>query len=164
MASVNLIVDFPESPRQQPERAVPSSSRTRVAFQDLVDVKFVENLSIKYKTELWFSGREMKMFKYETAFHIRTIDSHNLTMAQYAEMNVRDTSVFMGLEVHLTKDTARNIVVRRRALWTAVRAEQQRQSKAGICDPAQMASVAKMESEVSSKRAQIIALIHSEKC
>ncbi len=124
---------------------------------------FVENLSLNYKTELWFSGSEMRLMKREAAMLLREISSHGISMAEYAEMSVHDTSAFMGLETYLTESSARNIAQRRWAVWNAVLSEQRRQHMAGICDPVKMRSVSEAASGMSSTRAWIIGKLHASK-
>ncbi|KAL7528713.1 hypothetical protein ACHAXR_002587 [Thalassiosira sp. AJA248-18] len=146
---MELIVDFPQ-PRQ------------RVSFHPHIEVRFVENLAVNHKADLYFSEYNIKSFRYQTKLTLKQISS-KMTMAQYAEMNVSDTSTFMGLENYLSESTPRKITGRRRAVVKAVCMEQQRQVEAGVSDQAKMANVAQAESEVSLRRAQIIALLHSDK-
>ena len=86
-----------------------------------------------------------------------------MTMAQYAEMNIQDTSAFMGFEQHMSKKTKKEIVYKRGALFRAVHSEQQRQFEAGIYDPDVTAKISLRCSAWSRKRAQLIGLIHAEK-
>ena len=122
---MQLIVDFPTK----------TPMRGGVTFADESEMKFVENLSNTYKDELWFSHFEMQLFRRELAWLIKTISSSNITMAQFAEMNVRDTSAFLGLEAYLTKSSSRGVVERRRTIADAVLAEQRRQLAFGVSDP-----------------------------
>lgn len=159
---MNLIVDFPQSRRQHTMSCPPGR---RVSFTGQTDIIVVKDLSEQHKTDLWFTRCEMKTFKCQAALQLRNIESHNLTMAQYAEMNAQDTSAFMGLETYLSTTTTANIKARRLAVWAAVLAEQhrQREETGGVCDdPAKVARVSLRETAVSQKRARIIALIHAD--
>ena len=86
-----------------------------------------------------------------------------MTMAQYAEFHVEDTSAFMGLESYLTKDALLGIAHRKEAIRVAVLSEQRRQYRSGINDPDALARVSQDVSDLSTKRAQIIGMIHAEK-
>ena len=153
----NLIVDFPHQIHGS------SPNTPRVSFADHIEGKIVENLSHKHKTDLWFTHHEMKSFKTQTVFLLRSIKANRMTMSQYANMNIQDTSVFMGLERYLSKKTSKAIVYKRKAICRAVRSEQQRQLDAGLYDPDTMASVSQAVSDWCRKRARIAALIHAEK-
>jgi len=124
---------------------------------------FVENLVIQHKADLWFSKLEMKSFKYVTAMTLRTIKAANMTIAEYAERNAADTSLFMGLENYLTNSTSDSIRRRRRAVVEAVLLEQARQIMAhdGICDHEKLAKISEAVTAVDQRRAYIIALIHA---
>jgi hypothetical protein len=150
---MDLIVDFPQN------RISSSLRKRRVSFQDELDVKFVQNLSHKHRDDIWFSADEMHSFGYKTALTVRTITS-TMTMAEYAELHVKDTSAFLGLEKYFTDTSHQKIKDQRRVVRRAVFLEQQRQLRAGIYDPDEMANVAKAASDWSWKRARIIALIH----
>ena len=152
----NLLVDFPQKPRDS------SPNAPKVSFADHTQIVLIENLSYKYKAELWFTDSEMKSFKTQTVLLLINIKT-NMTMAQYAEMNVQDTSAFMGLEKFMSKKTPKEIVYKRGALYRTVHTEQQRQFEAGIYDPDVMAKISLGWSDWSRKRANIIGLIHAEK-
>ena len=62
---------------------------------------------------------------------VRTITS-SMTMAEYAEFHVEDTSAFMGLESYLTQDTFRGIRYRKETIIAAVLSEQRRQDRFDI--------------------------------
>lgn len=130
-----------------------------------IDMKFVRDLSAEdCRSDLWYSGREMKGFKHLAAWTIRRIvGSGEVTMAQYAEMNAEDTSAFLGLEAYLSPETNRNIFLRRRSIATAVLAEQLRQAARGARDPDGLAKASMAVSDVATKRARIVALIHADK-
>lgn len=150
---MDLIVDFP-SPNARPPR---------VAFADHYEMRVVENLTLEHKGRLWFSGEEMDVIQQRTGRFMSGIVARDMTMAQFAEMNVHDTSTFLGLERYLSIQGVRDIRFRRRAIWRAVRLEQQRQTALGVCDPEAMAILATKESEISKKRARIIGLLHASK-
>ena len=152
---MDLIVDFPQN------RA--SSLRNRaVSFQEQVDTKLIENLSHKHREDIWFSSDEMHSFKHQTALTVRAITS-SMTMAQYAEYHVEDTSAFMGLESYLTKDAFQGIKHRKEAIQRAVLSEQRRQCYSGINDPDALARVSQAVSDLSTRRAGIIGMIHAKK-
>ena len=151
-----ILVDFPHHPHDSFPNA------PRVSFADHNEIVFIENLSHKYKAELWFTDSEMKSFKTQTVLLLINIKT-NMTMAQYAEMNVQDTSAFMGLEKFMSKKTPKEIVYKREALYRTVHSEQQRQFESGIDDPDVMAKISLGWSDWSRKRANIIGLIHAEK-
>jgi hypothetical protein len=166
---MDLIVDFPQHRgssafhnRASSRRA--SSQRNRaVSFQEQVDMKFIKNLSCsKHRDDIWFSSDEMHSFRYQAARTVRAITS-TMTMAQYAEFHVEDTSAFMGLESYLTKDALLGIAHRKEAIRVAVLSEQRRQYHSGINDPDALARVSQDVSDLSTKRAQIIGMIHAEK-
>ena len=157
MPDRNLIVDFPHKPQHHS-----SPNAQRVSFADNAEIVFIENLSYKYKADLWFTAREMKSFKSQTVSLLINIKT-NMNMAQYAEMNIQDTSVFMGLEKFMSKKTPKEIVYKRDALYRTVHSEQQRQFEAGIYDPDIMSKISLGWSDWSRKRAQLIGLIHAEK-
>ncbi|KAL7543183.1 hypothetical protein ACHAXR_012469 [Thalassiosira sp. AJA248-18] len=80
-------------------------------------------------------------------------------MAQIAEQNYQDTSLFMGLESSLSQQMCKDVGHIRRAILS----EHSRQSRSGIHDPDAMAAVSQALSESARKRARIIGLIHAEK-
>mmetsp|Transcript_9580 Transcript_9580/g.17565 ORF Transcript_9580/g.17565 Transcript_9580/m.17565 type:complete len:180 (+) Transcript_9580:13-552(+) len=149
-----LIVEFPQ------QHMLPIKMQPRVSFLDHAKVTFIENLSFEYKADIWFSSQEMELFKTQVARILHSISSSGMSIAQYAEMHVNDTSTFMGLENYLSQNTSQNIRDRREAIWRAVRLEQARQIDAGICDPHAMAVSAGSVSEKSRTRARIIGLLH----
>ena len=80
-----------------------------------------------------------------------------------AELHVKDTSAFLGLENYLTKNTFKEIRRRRKAVPVAVLSEQYRQDRLGINDPDALASASQAASDVSTRRARIIGMMHAEK-
>mmetsp|Transcript_27024 Transcript_27024/g.56305 ORF Transcript_27024/g.56305 Transcript_27024/m.56305 type:complete len:158 (+) Transcript_27024:131-604(+) len=153
---MGLIVDFPQ--HDSPWNTAPPR---RVIFATHTEAKFVENLSLKCKADLWFSIQELESFKSGMARDIRRILSSGMTVADYAEMNVHDTSAFMGLENYFFQNTRQNIRNRRGSVWEVVLSEQQRQLDVGVHDPESMAAIAEAASEKSRKRARIIGLLHA---
>ena len=154
-SNMDLIVDFPHN------RATPQN-KPRVSFAD-IEIKFVENISCsKHRDDLWFSAEEMHSFKYQTAITVRTITS-TMTMAQKAELHVKDTSAFLGLENYLTKNTLQEMKYRRKAAPMAVLSEQHRQDRLGINDPDALASASQAVSDMSTRRARIIGMMHAER-
>ena len=154
--AMDLIVDFPQN------RISSSLRKRRVSFQDELDVKFVQNLSHKHRDDIWFSADEMHSFRYQTALTVRAITS-TMTMAEYAEFHVEDTSAFLGLESYLTKDALLGIRHRKEAIRVAVLSEQRRQYRSGINDPDALARVSQAASDLSTRRARIIGMIHVKK-
>ena len=164
---MDLIVDFPQhraSPPRKQHTARASSRRKRaVSFQEEVEIIFVKNLSCsKHRDDIWFSADEMDSFRYQAARTVRAITS-TMTMAQYAEFHVKDTSAFMGLESYLTKDAFRGIKHRKVAVQTAVLSEQYRQYRSGTSDPNALAQVSQEVSGLSTRRARIIGMIHAKR-
>ena len=164
---MDLIVDFPQhraSPPRKQHTARASSRRNRaVSFQEEVEIIFVKNLSCsKHRDDIWFSSDEMHSFRYQTALTVRAITS-TMTMAQYAEFHVKDTSAFLGLEKYLSQDAFRGIKHRKEALQRAVLSEQRRQYRAGINEPDALARVSQAASDLSTRRARIIGMIHVKK-
>lgn len=150
---MDLIVDFPHV-----------QSNRRVTFVETIDVKFVEDLSFEYKPELWFTHLELRCFQHRTKQLVAAIQSSNtMTMASFAEMNVEDTSAFMGLECYLTDAMPLKIASRRKAVVRAVMSEQERQRRACVYDPDEMAHVSLPVTELARKRASIIGLLHTDK-
>ena len=125
-------------------------------------MKFIQNLSLKHRGDLWFSVDEMNSFRHQAALTVRTITS-SMTMAQYAEFHVQDTSAFMGLESYLTQDTFRGIRYRKEAIIAAVLSEQRRQDRFDVYNSDALAHVSQEVSDVSARRAQIIGMIHAKK-
>lgn len=154
--TMDLIIDFPQN-------ATSSQHHPRVSFDERSELKFVDNLATEYRDAIWYTETEMKSFKVQMALLVRSIRSSDITVAQYAEKNASDTSVFMGLEQHLSEITYKVIIDRRRASWNAVRTEERRQISLGIYDPHEMMKVVRVESEHSEKRARIVGLLHADK-
>jgi len=153
---MDLIVDFPH-------KRAPSQNKPRVSFVGAIEINFVENLSYsKHRDSIWFSAEEMDSFRYQAALTVRTITS-TTTMAEYAEQHVKDTSAFLGLENYLSKNTLQEMKYRRRAAPMAVLSEQHRQDRLGINDPDALASASQAVSDMSTRRARIIGMMHAER-
>ena len=86
-----------------------------------------------------------------------------MTFAQYAEHNIQETSAFMGLENHLSKDTIQEKRHRIGATLRAVILEQQRQLDIGIDDPEAISIISQALSDKSRLRARMIGLLHDDK-
>ena len=128
-----------------------------------MEIIFVKNLSCsKHRDDIWFSSDEMHSFRYQAARTVRAITS-TMTMSEYAEFHVEDTSVFLGLEKYLSQDAFRGTKHRNKAILGAVLSEQLRQYRSGINDPDALARVSQDVSDLSTKRAQIIGMIHVKK-
>ena len=133
-----------------------------MSFANHLEMITIENLSLKHKDDLWFSSQEMNSFKHHTIMTLKSILSINTTVAQYAELNIQETSAFMGLENYLSKDTTQGIGHRRGSIRRAVLLEQQRQLDIGIDDPEAMSIISKVLSEKSRLRARMIGLLHDD--
>ena len=123
----------------------------------------IENLSLKHKDDLWFSSQDMNSFKHQTKMILKGILSINMSVAQYAELKIQETSAFMGLENYLSKETTQEIKHRRRAIHRAVLLEQQCQLDIGIDDPEAISIISEALSEKSRLRARMIGLLHDDK-
>lgn len=133
-----------------------------IYFSDDLDIRHVENLSIKYKETIWLSSHEMKDIRRRNLIEqLRCMRSNHTSLASYAERNINDTSTFMGLEGYLTSNTVKETVRRRQMFLDAVKDEQLRQIQEGINDPEALASVARTMSQWARDRARIIALLHA---
>ena len=85
----------------------------------------------------------------------------NMTLANYAEENIQDTSKFMGLEAYFSPEGMKKIRLQRGLVKRIVLAEQERQHRADIEDPESLARVSQEVSEWSRVRANVIGLIHA---
>ncbi len=132
-----------------------------VSFSDRATVTLVENLSLQHGADLWFSKREMDSFKKQAALLLRTMASNDVTVAEYAEMHLDDTSAFMGLEDHMTPSATGRIRERRGAVRRAVWLEQWRQNATSAFDPDAMRRALEEITAESFQRAQVIAMLHA---
>ena len=155
---MDLIVDFPQTRASYYYH----NKRRVVSFSDQLDVKVVASLSCKHRDNLWFSTDEMHSFKHQAALTVRAITS-TTTMAKHAELHIKDTSAFLGLESYMSKNTLRDIKHRRECILLVVLKEQGRQSRSGIYDSDALARISQAVSDLSTRRARIIGMIHAEK-
>ena len=161
---MNLIVNFPHQDSPFRRRSFTRPPRASVSFSELAEVIDVENLSLKYKNDIWFSGQEMRNFRRQTALFLLQLSSANMSQAQYAVQTIesdKDSSNFMGLESCLTRESSQNIADRKIAVRGAIMQEQARQLDLGINDPDRLALIAEHLSAVSAERARIIGLLHA---
>ena len=146
---MDLIVDFP---RRRPV----------VSFADHCQVHLIDNLAFKYKDDMWFSRREMDSFRQQILETLRSVLLTGQTMAQYAQSNIEDSSVFQGLENYLQTNTRDAVWQRRERVIRGVLSEQQRQLDSGTYDPEAFAVISSRLSKGSRLRARTIGLIHIE--
>lgn len=151
-----LLVDFPQQLRGRRDRQ-------SVTFEEHIEITFIESLIHKHKSDLWWTGREMKSFQHRAAALLNKMKSMNMTLADFAESNLEDTSSWMGLETYMTDNAARMVRSRRKSIVTAVLEEYDRQDGTGIYDPDALARVSAAASDVSRQRARVIALLHDER-
>ena len=161
---MDLIVNFPHQDSPFRRRSFTRPPRASVSFLNENEVNHVENLTLKYKNDLWFSGQEMKDFKRQTSRFLLHLSYANMSLAQFAVQTIEsgtDSSVFMGLECYLTSETALNVNYRKKTIRRAIIEEQARQLDLGINDPDRLALIAERLSTVSAERARIIGLLHA---
>lgn len=159
---MDLIVDFPSKrfPRRQPNR-LPNKEK-RVTFSDQSTVRFVEYHSPEHKAVIWLSQEEVSYTKLRNKMILNTLRENDLTVAQFAKMNMDDTSTFLGLERYFSDTTSQEILHRRSAVRDAVLSEQGRQRRTGEYDADKIARVAMVESATCRKRAHMIGLLHCD--
>ena len=119
----------------------------RVSLAEYHEIIIIENLSLKYKNNLWFSSQEMNSLRHQRTMMIRSILSTNMNVEEYAELNIQETSVFMGLENYLSRDVSQEIGYRTGVIISAVLSEQQRQWDIGIHDPEIICFISEVLSE-----------------
>ena len=85
-----------------------------------------------------------------------------MTVAQYAELHLNESSAFLGIDNYLSNDTIRGVVKRRRAIIDAVLLEQERQYRSDNIDADIMTVVSEAISGLSARRARLIARLHSK--
>ena len=122
----------------------------------------VENLAHEHNTDLWYTASELKSFKRNATLLIISIHSSGMTVAQYAELHLNESSAFLGIDNYLSNDTIRGVVKRRRAIVDAVLLEQERQYRSDNIDADIMAVVLEAISGLSARRARLIARLHSK--
>ena len=152
--SPDLIVDFPQATR----RVVPHKP-PRVSFANEIRIGFVERLS----PDLWYSRREIQAFKFQTALILKMANERDMTIAQLAEMNVQDTSVFLGLEKVFSDTTYWEIERQKCMHRRGILSEQARQLRCGVYDADALGRVSEGTSDWSRRRARIIGLLHADK-
>jgi len=86
-----------------------------------------------------------------------------MTVAQCADMNAQEMSLFMGLESYLLETTMLETYYQRRAITSNILSEQERKLREGIYDPNSMTDVLVAALDWAMKRSQIITLLHSDK-
>ena len=148
--NMELIVDFP-----QDKNAI----KPRVTFTDRIEMKSVENITLKYKADLFFSAREVQMFKLRNVYQLNRLRESGPEAYFDPEL---DTADIMGLEKCLTEETYQACLRRREAYSKAVISEQERQISLGIYDAHALALISEQASETSRTRAHIIGLLHAE--
>ena len=151
---MSLIVDFPSQHHHL-------NHDSTVRFDIDIEIKFVDNLAIEHKDELWYSREELKASRPRQARAMLQMKSNNTTMAQYAMLNINDTSSFLGLENYLTESVIPEIMLRRRMHIEGVLGEHHRQIHDGIQDHDQLSSISQERSKWARNRARIVALIHA---
>ena len=157
---MDLIAYFPQM--HSSSQIKPRVPQRRVSFIDQVDINFVESLACsEHRDDVWFSSEEMHSFKYQAALTLRAITSV-MTMAEYAELHIQDTSAFLGFEKYLAASAFQDIENRRNAIIVAVLSEQGRQDRSGISDADALARVSQAVSDLSTRRAGIIGMIHAK--
>jgi hypothetical protein len=149
MENMDLIVNFPQS-------------RARVSFATHTEVITVKNIAIEHKTDLWYTTSELKSFRRDAALLIISIHYSGMTEDQYAELHVSESSAFLGIENYLSKATTIEVAKRRRAIVDAVLLEQERQYRSGDIDAGIMAVTSEAISGLSTRRARLIARLHSK--
>ena len=133
------LVDFPS------KRTCTKKEEKLVSFAKQSQVMFVKNLTNEHGLDLWYTEQEIDEIKCRFVTTIRLIRS-GMTMADFAQRNINDTSVFLGLENHLTESEIHVINQRRRAISNSVLLEQDGQLHLGIYDPDAMVRVSEAES------------------
>ena len=112
------------------------------------------------KRDLFYSKHELESIKHRNARQAKSMISSNMTIDQFATMEVMDTSIFLGLESCLSQSIYHEIFERRKARSQAVLCEHNRQLSFGINDPYMLAKISEVESAWARKRARIIGLLH----
>ena len=90
-------------------------------------------------------------------------NERDMTIAQLAEMNVQDTSVFLGLEKLFSDTTYREIERQKCMHRRGILSEQARQLRYGVYDADALGRVSEGTSDWSRRRARIIGLLHADK-
>ena len=159
---MELIVDFPQVCQLVPSSSPNKNKRRRQQSS----VSFAENSSLQYvdahenNRDLFYSKHELESIKHRNARQAKSMISSNMTIDQFATMEVMDTSIFLGLESCLSQSIYHEIFKRRKARSQAVLCEHNRQLSFGINDPCMLAKISEVESAWARKRARIIGLLH----
>ena len=153
---MDLIISFRQGHAPQNTRS------QRVTLTEHHEIIIVENLSLKYKDDLWFSSQEMNSFRHQNIMMLRSILSTNMNVEEYAELNIQETSVFMGLENYLSRDVSQEIGYRTGAIVSAVLSEQQCQWDIGIHDSEIISFISEALSEQSRLCASFVSFLHAD--
>lgn len=155
-STMDLIVDFPQGHRV-------SLVSKRVSFAGTCHVKYVKSLlDFTQKSALWYSNRDIDIMKYQILLTVEKLKAEHITMAQYAEKNIQDTSTFLGLEKMLSDHVIKRLSVVKTEHRKGVLAEERRQVSLGIYDAYAISSVSMASSEWSRKRASVLGLLHAD--
>ena len=171
-----LIVDFPGSSSDSSSSSLCDSSAPNtpcVSFAGSTQVKFVENLAIHHKQNLYLTESDIKAFMLEKNKHIKMIrvlqrfsgKKSNSTLAKRAKRRIdKANTTPMGLEYYVDTTTSMaEIVSLRDEHCNAVLDEQWRQHrKGGVRDPDAIANVSREASEWARERAHVIGTLHAD--
>ena len=114
-----------------------------------VIIVIVENLSHEHKSNLWYTDVELNSFKCDAALLLLSITSSEMTVAQYAELHLHETSTFLGLENYLSQASIREVKKHRCAIVNTVLLEQKRQHHSDNIDVDTMSVVLQAVSGLS---------------
>ena len=114
---------------------------------------------MRFVSSLWSASRPI----YGTADKTSKRSNSRVTIAQLAEMNVQDTSVFLGLEKLFSDTTYREIEHQKYMHRRAILSEQLRQLRHGVYNADALARESEATSDWSRRRARIIGLLHADK-
>ena len=157
---MELIVDFPQE-RDGSGCHLPQETRPTVSFAEYNQVIIVDDSPLKYKTDLFYSEHDIKMFKLHTTLLVDRLKKRG--PEEYMDPKYgKDTTDIMGLEKYLTEQSYQSSLHRRRVQPMAVMLEQYRQVSLGIYDPHTLASISAQASETSRTRSHIIGLLHTD--
>lgn len=82
-------------------------------------------------------------------------------MAKYCEMNIDDTSAFLGLERYLSDTTTQEILYQRQLHSNTVLYQHRQQIEIGVYDAEELARTSEATSEWSRMRARLIGKLHA---
>ena len=146
---MELIVDFPQDK---------DTLKPRIRFADCKETKFVEDITFKYKIDLFYSACDIQSFKLRTAHQVYRL--REIGPDAYLDPRV-DTAGILGPEKCLTEETYQASLCRRETYSKAVISEQERQLRLGIHDAHALAVISERASRTSTLRAHSIALLHT---